>query len=132
MEFEQEIIRLCEEAVACKSEAGAAELARQVQYLIHGRIEQLRENLADPPAPRQNDPGLVVDAVLVDGARKPPRSTSQLEMKSDELEMLRRRLSEAHEQEWTRTRRSRLQRWLGGLADAFKRKAQRPNAVSGD
>ena len=131
MEFEQEIIRLCEEAVACKSEAGAAELARQVQCLIHGRIEQLRGNLAEPPTPRQNYLGLVVGAFLIDGARKPPRSTAQMQMKSDELEALRKRLSEAHEA-WTRSRRSRLQRWFGGMADAFKRRAPRPNEVSGN
>lgn len=131
MEFEQEIMRLCEEAVACKSEAGAAELARQVQCLIHGRIEQLRGNLADPPTPRQNYLGLVVGAFLIDAAGKQPRNTTQVQMKDDELEVLRKRISDAQE-EWTRSRRSRLQRWFKEMADAFKRRAPRPNAVSGD
>lgn len=131
MEFEQEIIRLCEEAVACKSEAGATELARQVQCLIHGRIEQLRGNLADPPTPRQNYLGLVVGAFLIEEERKLPRDTAQLEKKHDELEVLRKRLSEAHE-EWTRNRRSRLQRWFGEMTDAFRRRAPRADTVSGD
>jgi len=45
MTFEEHILKLCKEAVTCKSEAEAIELALQTQALMHERIEELRGNL---------------------------------------------------------------------------------------
>jgi hypothetical protein len=49
MTFEQQINCLCEKAVACKSEEEAVEIARQMQALMHNRIEELRSNLITLP-----------------------------------------------------------------------------------
>ncbi len=49
MTFEQQIMKLCEEAVACKSEQRAIELAREMQALMHSRIEELRVHLITLP-----------------------------------------------------------------------------------
>ena len=136
MNFDQEIIRLCEEAVACKSEAGAAELARQAQTMMHARIEELRGNLAAPPSPRESCLGLVVGAFLIDTAKKLPPPTRQLQMNHDDVDNLRKLLSEAHDR-WAQTQRPRWQRWLGPLSSVFKssvfkRRPPRPDAASPD
>ena len=49
MTFEQQILSLCEEAVACESEEEAMEIARHIQALLHARIEELRGNLISLP-----------------------------------------------------------------------------------
>lgn len=123
MNFEQEILRLCEEAVACKSELGGAELARQAQALMHARIEGLRGNLTAMPSLRESCLGLVVGAFLMDGATKVARPAGALQNNHDDLEALRRRLSEAHS-EYARSRRSLLQRLLGLVPDVFRRRAR--------
>lgn len=131
MNFDQEIIRLCEEAVACKSEAGAAELARQAQVMMHARIEELRGNLAAPPSPRESCLGLVVGAFLIDAGAKLPHPVGQLQMNHDDVDNLRKMLSEAQDR-WARTRQPRLQRMLCSLSTVFKRKAPQPDAAPVD
>ncbi len=49
MTFEQQITKLCSEAIACKSEEEAVELVREIQTLMHKRIEELRGNLITLP-----------------------------------------------------------------------------------
>lgn len=49
MNFDEQIVKLCEELIACKSEARAVELARLMQELMHARIEELRSNLITLP-----------------------------------------------------------------------------------
>lgn len=49
MNFEEQINQLCTEAIACKSEEKAVELARRMQSLVHARIEELRSNLVTLP-----------------------------------------------------------------------------------
>jgi hypothetical protein len=49
MNFDEQIMCLCQEAIACKCEADAVELARRMQALMHGRIEELRGNLITLP-----------------------------------------------------------------------------------
>lgn len=130
MNFDQEIKRLCEEAVACTSEAGAAELARQAQSLMHARIEELRGNLTAPsPSPRENCLGLVVGAFLMDASRRLPRRDARRSMTDDGLETLRKRLSEAHEQQ---PARPFLHRWLAAMSGFVRRRTPSPNAASGD
>lgn len=127
MNFEQEILRLCEEAVACRSEAGAAELARQVQSLMHARIEQLRGNLVDHPSPSENCLGLVVGAFLVDARQIVPASVEVLSRDDGSLDDLRKRLSEAHER-WMRTKPP-FRRFLNTMGKVFKR--ERPEGDEG-
>lgn len=128
MNFEQEIRRLCEEAVSCTSEAGAAELAKQAQVLIHARIEQLRGNLTPPPSSRENCIGLVVGAFLIDSAKKAPRPDRRQPIIDDSLEKLRKSLSEAHK-EWAR--QPLLYRWRDAVCEFVKRsRTSHPNAVS--
>jgi hypothetical protein len=45
MNFEERIKTLCEEAIACKCEEDAVAVARQIQLLMHSRIEELRANI---------------------------------------------------------------------------------------
>jgi hypothetical protein len=49
MTFEQQIMKLCEEVIACHSEREAIELTRRMQLLMHARIEELRNNLSNLP-----------------------------------------------------------------------------------
>ena len=49
MTFEQQINRLSQQDVACKSEEEAVDIARQMQELMHNRIEELRSNLITLP-----------------------------------------------------------------------------------
>lgn len=129
MNFEQEILRLCEEAVACKSEVGGAELARQAQAMMHARIEGLRGNLSAMPPLRDSCLGLVVGAFLMDGAAKVARPVGTLQKNHDDLEALRKRLSEA-QNEYARSRRSLLRRLLGSVPDALRRRI-RPDPTGG-
>ena len=130
MNFEQEIRRLCEEAVSCKSEAGAAELAKQAQVLIHARIEQLRGNLTPPPSPRESCLGLVVGAFLIDSAKKTPRPDGRQPISDDSLEKLRKSLSEAHK-EWAR--QPLLYRWRDAVSELVRRnRTSQSSPVSAD
>lgn len=45
MTVEEQIVKLCEEAAACESEADAVELARRARALMHARVDELRSNL---------------------------------------------------------------------------------------
>jgi hypothetical protein len=47
--FEEQIIQLCEEVIACKSEEQAIELTRRIRSLMHTRIEELRGKLITLP-----------------------------------------------------------------------------------
>ena len=47
--FEEQIIALCEEVITCKSEEQAIELVRRMQSLMHTRIEELRGKLITLP-----------------------------------------------------------------------------------
>lgn len=49
MTFEDQIIRLAEEAIACTSEEQSVELVRRMKALMHERIEALRDNLITVP-----------------------------------------------------------------------------------
>ena len=42
-------MKLCKEAIACESEKRAVELAREMQALMHKRVENLRQNLITLP-----------------------------------------------------------------------------------
>jgi hypothetical protein len=44
-QFEKRVRELCQQITDCKSERKAIELNRQLQALIHDRIEELRSNL---------------------------------------------------------------------------------------
>ena len=50
MTFEQRVRQLCEQVAACASETEAIELTRQLQPLMHERIEILRGNLLTMPS----------------------------------------------------------------------------------
>ena len=49
MTFEQQIHKLCEEAIACRCEDDAIAVTRRIQMLMHARIEELRGNLSNLP-----------------------------------------------------------------------------------
>jgi hypothetical protein len=49
MTFEERVRALCERAASSDSETEAIELARQVQSLMHQRVEELRGNLLVMP-----------------------------------------------------------------------------------
>jgi hypothetical protein len=49
MTFEQRMGKLCKDAVASESEQEAVEILRQMQELMHNRIEELRGNLITLP-----------------------------------------------------------------------------------
>ena len=50
MTFEERVLHLCEQVAASRSEAEAIELARELQSLIHERIEGLRGKLLTMPS----------------------------------------------------------------------------------
>jgi hypothetical protein len=50
MTFEERIRQLCEQLAASASEAEAIELSRELQSLIHDRIEGLRGKLLTMPS----------------------------------------------------------------------------------
>jgi hypothetical protein len=45
MTFEEEIRRLCREAISCTSDEEATAIARRIQALIHERMDEFRGNL---------------------------------------------------------------------------------------
>lgn len=45
MTFEEQIEELCREALVCSSDDAAVEIIREMQALMHFRIEQLRSKL---------------------------------------------------------------------------------------
>jgi hypothetical protein len=49
MTFEERVRELCKQVAACNSEIEAIGLARQLQSLVHERIEGLRGNLLTMP-----------------------------------------------------------------------------------
>ena len=44
-DFEERIRKLCEQVTASSSDTEAVDLARQLQSLMHERVEELRRNL---------------------------------------------------------------------------------------
>jgi len=50
--FERRIKELCNRLVTCESEAEAIELSRELQKLIHERIEAIRSEFVASPAAR--------------------------------------------------------------------------------
>jgi hypothetical protein len=51
MTFEERVRDLCEQAARSTSETEGIELARQLQVLMHDRVEELRGNLLTMPFP---------------------------------------------------------------------------------
>jgi hypothetical protein len=45
MTFEQQILKLSEEAVTCGSDEEAIQLTQRLQVLMHSRVEEVRGNL---------------------------------------------------------------------------------------
>ena len=49
MDFENQILQLCQEIIACQSEEESVKLTRRMQELLHRRIEELRSNVSTLP-----------------------------------------------------------------------------------
>ena len=50
MTFEERVREMCEQAAACGSEIEAIGLVRQLQSMMHERVEELRGNLLTMPS----------------------------------------------------------------------------------
>ena len=49
MTFEEQVRKMCEDAVACESEHEAIEIIRKLRAMVHSRIENTRSNLITLP-----------------------------------------------------------------------------------
>jgi hypothetical protein len=49
MNYEYKIEELCRQLAATRSEDDAARLAREISFLLHWRVEELRANLSNMP-----------------------------------------------------------------------------------